>query len=277
MAGRYQKKKTSALGVFRLIVLLVVIGCGIYMAGWLYGAHAAKKNDKDVAEKYIRPIENTAPREALPEPEESIPAEETLGPGESVEPTAGMTVDFDALRQEGKDVVAWLRIPSMDVIDYPVVWRDDFYYLDKDWTGKPSARGAIFLEEMNRKDFLDLHTILYGHNMRDDTMFGRLEEYGSKEFFEENGGTILIYTPDAAYTYEIFSVERVANSDERVYTVGFIQDEVYSDFLRGMKDRSLYDTGVDVSVNDRVLTLSTCVYEFDGARLAVHAKLVAAE
>jgi len=277
MAGKYQKKKTAALGVFRLIVLLVVIGCGIYMIGWFYRGYATKKNDRDVAEKYVKPVENTTQSETLPEPEASISVEKTPAPAESTEKKDAVLVDFDALRQEGQDVVAWLRIPSMDVIDYPVVWRDDFYYLDKDWTGKSSARGAIFLEEMNRTDFLDLHTILYGHNMRDDTMFGRLEEYGSEEFFAENGGTILIYTPDATYTYEIFSVERAANSDERVYTVGFIKDDVYSNFVQGMKNRSLYDTGVDVSVDDRVLTLSTCVYEFDGARMAVHAKLVAAE
>lgn len=263
MSDPKKKSNISAFGVFRLIVLLVVLCCAAYVIRWLYVGHAAKQQDRAVAEQYTQSV-----------PREEGPAEPDVG---GPDDAWGISVDFDALTQEGEDVVAWIRIPAIDAIDYPVVQRDDFYYLERDWTGEKNSHGAIFLEEVNRSDFLDLHTILYGHNMRDGTMFGDLEEYDSEEFYQENGGTILIYTPEATYTYEIFAVEHCANSDEEIYTVGFIQDEIYAQFLQGMKERSLYDTGVAVSEEDRVLTLSTCIYEFEGSRFVAHAKLVAEE
>lgn len=272
MSEKNKKAKISAFGVFRLILLVVVICCAVYVIRWFYVGYSTKKHDKDIAEKYTHPIENTVQDEVLPE-------EPVTGSEENEKPKSNynMYVDFEALRQEGEDVVAWIKVPCFDVIDYPVVWRDDFYYLKRDWTGQSSSHGSIFLEEMNRTDFLDLHTIIYGHNMRDDTMFGPLEKYESEEFYRENGGTVIVYTPDATYTYEIFSVEDCSNYDEGIYTVGFIKDDVYARFLRGMKDRSLYDTGVDVTVDDRVLTLSTCTYDYYGSRFVVHAKLVATE
>ncbi len=274
MSEEKKKGKRGALGIFRLIVLLVVIGCAVYVAVWLYTGYSTKKRDRDVAAAYTK----SAAAQGQAVSEQDVPEEDAPPTGETLQGANGdLIVDFDALRQEGEDVVAWIQIPAIDVIDYPVVWRDDFYYLDHDWTGQESRHGAIFLEELNRTDFLDLHTIIYGHNMRDNTMFGLLEEYDSEEFYRENGGIIKIYTEDAAYTYEIFAVEHCANSDEGIYTVGFIKDEVYAEFLQGMQERSLYDTGVDVSVDDRVLTLSTCIYEFEGSRFVAHAKLVAEE
>ena len=266
MSDPNKKSKVSAFGVFRLILLLVVLCCAVYVIRWLYVGHAAKQQDRAVAEQYTQ---------SVPQAEGSA-GQSGDSPGDTGESYA-LSVDFDALKQEGEDIVAWIRIPSIDVIDYPVVQRNDFFYLERDWTGQTNSHGAIFLEEVNRPDFLDLHTIVYGHNMRDDTMFGLLEEYDSETFYRENGGTILIYTPEVAYTYEIFAVEHCSNSDEGIYTVGFIKDDVYAQFLQGMKDRSLYDTGVEVSEEDRVLTLSTCIYEFEGSRFVVHAKLVAEE
>lgn len=277
MADKNKKEKRGALSVFRLIVLLVVICCAAYVIWWLYTGYSVKKYDKEVAEKYVKPAAETVHTDELQQRDAEIPEEDENG-AETIEKVrSSVTIDFEALKEEGEDVVAWIKIPGLEVIDYPVAQHDDFYFLNRDWTGQPSGRGAIFLEEVNRPDFLDLHTILYGHHMQDGTMFGSLVKYDSEEFYKENGGTILIYTPDATYTYEIFSVEHCANSDEKVYTVGFIKDEVYAEFVRGMKERSRYDTGVEVSEDDRVLTLSTCIYEFAGSRLAIHAKLVATE
>ena len=255
-------------------MLAVVICCAAYVIWWLYTGASTKKHDRAVSEKYVVAAEIGDEGESLQEREADIPEEDEHGAQTIEKVRRSVTIDFEALKEEGEDVVAWIKIPSLEVVDYPVVQRDDFYFLDRDWTGQPSGRGAIFLEELNREDFLDLHSILYGHHMRDGTMFGSLIKYDSEEFYKDNGGTILIYTPEATYTYEIFSVEHCANSDEEVYTVGFIKDEVYEQFVQGMKERSRYDTGVDVSADDRVITLSTCIYEFGGARLAIHAKLV---
>lgn len=279
--------KLSPRKIIRLLVLLVVIGCAVYLIGWFYAGYSARQRDKALAEKYVKPIVST---EAVPTQVEDVPTQPEPTEGTAVQPDgsslptesspedgAGVRIDFEALQQEGEDIIAWIQVPAIEQIDYPIVWKDDFYYLRRDYTGKPDTHGCIFLEEQCRPDFLDLHAIVYGHNMRDRTMFGDLEKYDDPEFYQENGGTVLIYTPDAVYTYEIFSVEHIANADGAVYTVGFIQDDVYAEFVQGMKDRSSYDTGVDVSVKDRVLTLSTCMYDFADARLTVHAKLVAEE
>lgn len=274
MADKDRKEKRSALSVTRLIVLLVVICCAAYVIWWLYTGYSTKKYDRGVAEKYAVSAQGPLGDDDLQQREAAIPEEDENSAETVKKVRRSADIDFDALKEEGEDVVAWLKIPGLPMVDYPVVQHDDFYFLDRDWTGQPSGRGAIFLEELNRPDFLDLHSILYGHHMRDGTMFGTLIKYDSEDYYKEHGGKILIYTPDAMFTYEMFSIEHCANSDEKVYTVGFIKDETYAAFIKGMKERSRYDMGVDVSGEERVISLSTCIYEFGGARLVIHAKLV---
>lgn len=246
------KKKTQNRGtgtrVMRLILWLLVIGCAGYLVWWGVGSYQSKAKQQQTAAQYTS----------------SEKAEH-----------AEKLVDFEALWKKSKQVVGWIQVSGIDEINYPVVWKDDTYYLSHEWDGKESKYGAIFMEESNTADCSDLHTIIYGHNMKDGTMFGSLDDYAEKAFYEKNAGIITLTLAEETRTYQIFSVEYVNPTEEKVYTVGFSPDQEYLDFLQGMTARSLYQTGVSVTQEDSVLTLSTCAQK-GTIRFVVHAKLTAA-
>ena len=161
---------------------------------------------------------------------------------------------------------------GIDAINYPVVhYTDDSYYLNHSWDGQSSRYGAIFVETANSGDFSDCHTLIYGHNMKDGSMFGGLKKYRDPSFYEEHGGMITLCLPGETRMYQIFSVHIAEADDEGVYTIGFAHDEGFGSFLEALKQRSIYDTGVSVSAQDNVITLSTCSGE---ERLVVHAKQI---
>ena len=106
--------------------------------------------------------------------------------------------------------------------------------------------------------------------MKNGSMFGSLKKYASEAFYRENGGAIVLYAPDGIHCYGIFSVEYADAAAPGVYSLGYEAGDVYLVFLQAMQARSLYDTGVAVSSDSRVLTLSTCSYN-DETRFAIHA------
>lgn len=182
-----------------------------------------------------------------------------------------MTVDFAGLKQTNSDVVGWLYVDGSDVISYPILQgEDDEEYLHKDLIGQELKAGSIFLEAGNASDFSDYHTIIYGHNMRDGSMFGSLKKYHSKDGFYEDHPCFTVFTPSAAYHYEIFGYEDVS-ADDQVYSIGYGPGEAYQEFLGYLKSISYLDAGVEVSDTDRVVTLSTC--STSGRRFVVHGVL----
>lgn len=205
----------------------------------------------------------------------TIAAAYTKKEPQSAENAAALSIDWDSLRAENADVIGWIEMPALEVLNYPVVrGQDDFYYLNHSYTGAYRPAGAIFMEAQNSGTFADLHTIVYGHNVKDGSMFGGLTKFREKDFYEKSGGTFTLYTPNGSWKYEIFSVEDVTVEDPAVYSIGFVKGAEYEAFLTAMKQRSLYDTGVAVDGNDYVITLSTCVSGTSqtAERFAVHAK-----
>ena len=181
-------------------------------------------------------------------------------------------VNFDELKQQYPDVVGWLKVDDLD-ISYPIVQTaDNDHYLNHDATGAPSIDGAIFLDCRNSSFSDDLHSLLYGHNMLDGSMFGTLQKYTDEQFYKDGKGTFVIYAPTGAYQYEIFAVQ-VVDADDEAYTVGYKTAEVYDAFVRNLKEGSMYDTGVELGNLDHVVTLSTCT---DTDRLIVSGKRIQA-
>lgn len=179
-------------------------------------------------------------------------------------------IDFPALQKEYPNVVAWLEMDDVDV-SYPIVkGEDNEYYLHYDPSGNESVDGSIFLDYRNAGDFNDLHTLVYGHNMLDDSMFGKLDQYTSEDFYKNGSGTFTIYTPDNTYRYKIFAVDIVDPTDS-VYQVGFTNRPVFGAFVAQLLGNSMYETGVEASGNDSVVTLSTCS---SSDRLVISAKRV---
>jgi sortase B len=177
-------------------------------------------------------------------------------------------VDLAALQSEYPDVVAWIAMDDVDV-SYPVVQGDDNdFYLYNDPSGNNNIDGSVFLDYRTKSLDTDLYALMYGHNMIDESMFGQLDNYVDEGFYNAGTGSFMVYTPEGSYRYKIFAVNIVDPMDE-VYQVGFTNTQVFGAFVRQLKERSMYDTGVDVEGYDHVLTLSTCS---DTNRLVLSAK-----
>lgn len=177
-------------------------------------------------------------------------------------------IDFENLQELNSDIIGWIRFDNIEQLSYPVLFSgDDETYLRTDIYGNSTIAGCIFMEGMNQPDFNDYHTILYGHNMKNLSMFGSLKKYKTEDFYEGHQ-FFTIYTADMAYRYQIFSYRDVPETDD-IYTVGFAPDETFQKLIDIMVQKSYYDTGVDVTKDDHIITLSTC--STTGKRFVVHA------
>ena len=173
----------------------------------------------------------------------------------------------DMQNEINRDVAGWLTIPGTK-IDYPFVKGvDNDYYIKRDLYGNDALSGTIFMDERNAIDYSDFNTILYGHNMRNGTMFGELQLYTDEWYFNNNkDGTL--YLPYGTYTLEIIAYMVVRSDDEFIYDPSVDND----DFLRYVKENARNYR--DPATYNNVLTLSACGYEFESARVVVIANIV---
>lgn len=179
------------------------------------------------------------------------------------------------LQEKNAQVIGWLAFDELD-ISYPIMQAEDnVYYLTHTFSETENKAGSIFMDAGNTKNFTDYHNIIYGHNMKNRTMFGWLKKYYEKAFYEGNE-FFTIYTEKQAYRYEIFSVHMISETDE-VYTIWFAPGEEtaeYTNYVERLKSRAWYDTGVNVTGKDKIVTLSTCTAS-DDKRFVIHGKLAA--
>jgi len=172
--------------------------------------------------------------------------------------------------KENGDVVGWVRIEGT-LVDYPVLHTtDNTYYMDHNMQKEKDKKGAIFLDYRCDPVMMGGNNILYGHHMRDGSMFAGLMAYRDEAFYETHP-TIEYATLDGSTEWEIFSVF-ITGTDYDYIRTEFGNGREYSDFLRIMEGKSLYDTGITTRESDDILILSTCTYEFDDARFAVAAR-----
>lgn len=175
------------------------------------------------------------------------------------------SVDFDALQSENPDCIAWIRFENLD-ISYPVMQgTDNDYYLTHTFYGEELTSASIFMDYQNTPDFSDMVTIIYGHNMKNDTMFGLLHEYEDEANYADNS-YFWIYTPEATYRYDIFSCYTTGDLN---YIIYYDECDEYTEYVQKLKANSSYDTGVEVSGSDRVVMLSTCTAAGDDYRYVV--------
>lgn len=177
-------------------------------------------------------------------------------------------VKLEELKKENEDIIGWIRFDKIDSLSYPILYSgDNDTYLRTDIYGNNTIAGCIFMEGKNHPDFKDCHTILYGHNMKNESMFGSLKNYKTEGFYKEHQ-YFTIYTGEAAYRYRIFAYRDVPEEDA-VYTVGFVKDDTFGEFADQMKRGSYIETRIEVSKEDQVITLSTCSTKDN--RFVVHA------
>lgn len=181
-------------------------------------------------------------------------------------------IDFEALKDINPDIVGWLVVEGTG-IDYPIVQgKDNEVYLNTTFEGFENKVGSIFMDVRNEGNFSDLNTVIYGHQMKDGSMFEPLVGYKEQSFYEAHP-TFTIYTPESNDTYEVFSA-LITASDSSVYRIIFQDDEDYRHYLEESISQSLITTGVQVDDKDKIVTLSTCDYTYDEARMVVQGRLV---
>ena len=182
----------------------------------------------------------------------------------------GFRVDFEELMKLNPDTVGWIRFyPEPSQINYPIVQgQDNDKYLHQTFSANENTLGAIFLNVDNKADFSDRNSIIYGHRMKDGSMFRHLQDYEEKSFWEENP-YFYIYTPDGKeITCQIYSYA-VVDATSDVYLTSFADNGAYQEFLNMTKEVSAYDTGVEVTAEDTIVTLSTCTSASDDHRIIV--------
>jgi len=173
--------------------------------------------------------------------------------------------NMEALYDQNRDLVAWLNIP--DVIDLPVVYRDNDYYLKRDFYKQANDAGTIFLDEHHPFRERTQNLLLHGHNMKDGTMFGRLTQYLTDGTYIKNHPFINFSTLWRQEQYVIFAVLDVSldPTSEDFFNYfsysTFSSDEEFSFFTRELQLRSEYAIPIDVQPSDALLMLSTCLEE----------------
>jgi sortase B len=201
---------------------------------------------------------------------ETTQTTETAAEGSSVTYVTN-NLDFDRIKEANSDIYAWIEVPGTDV-DYPVLQStlSDDYYLGHNMDGSKGYPGCIYSESINSRLFTDKNTVLYGHDMKNGTMFASLHRFEDSDFFRENQ-YIYIYVQDGrTLVYRIFAAYRT-DATHQLKGYDITTDDGFSAYINGIyaHDGSSdnFDTGVRVDSGSRILTLSTCNSDYKGRYL----------
>ena len=272
--------KLSIKKLLSAILLLVCIGsAAMYALSAIdkQKSEASYKSAESVASLPMEEAPTEAPTEAVAEAqtEPTEPAKTKWAPAPVTDDDPYLQtlshINLAALRQVNPDVVGWIRIPGMK-IHYPIMRSDDNdYYLNHTWDGQSSFSGSIFLETANSVEFTDFNTIVYGHNMKNGSMFAGLHAYTTLSHWSQNPYVYLV-TDAGVLRYEIFA-SYDADVDSKAYGLSFRKTQTREEFIQLAIENSDIDTGLVPAATDRILTLSTCTGLGYQQRRVVHTYL----
>lgn len=229
------KKAIRWFAIIALIVVICISGYKVFETSYQY---AQESQVKGSLKKYWSEVEE-------------------VGGGEEANRR------IKALQNEvNGDIKGWLTVPNTK-IDYPfVISIDNDYYLRRDVYAKYSMAGSLFVDYRCDEDFTDFYTIIYGHNMKNNSMFGDLDLFANKDFFENNSSG-KIFLKDFIYTFEVFAYMIVDADDEVVYNTLPAKDKLL-DYIR----KKAYNYR-EPSSSGKIVALSTCSYDYNGARIVL--------
>lgn len=182
-------------------------------------------------------------------------------------------VDFETLKQTNLDTIAWIKVNGT-AIEYPVVkTTNNDYYMNHAFDKTYNSAGWIFMDYKDKSDGTDKNMVLYGHNRRDGSMFGTLKNILTEDWLGNKENHLIPFiTEKEKAEYQVFSVYRIEKEDYYI-TTGFKTDEEYKKFLNTIKARSIKDFGIEVDIEDQIITLSTCASN-NKYRVVLHAKKI---
>ena len=242
MAAQKQgKRKSSIIYPIIIVILLCVIGFSLYKIGTIaYGYWVGRSTYDSIAK------------------EAGVTADDDK---DEVE------VDFRKLRKKYPDVKAWLYSKGT-IINYPVAQgKDNDWYLHHTLDGKWNGAGTLFIDINNEKPFEEFLTIIYGHHMRDGSMFGSLVKYRDAEYYQKHK-VLKLYTPKKKYDIHVIGGCTIPGQSER-YKFDFDGDEDKQEYLDWMSEYNEVAAEEGATTDDRIVMLSTCTYEFDDARFVL--------
>ena len=260
-----EQKKKKKSDVLLTIALVVAIAVFCYAAYNLYTIYTEYK--KRTAE--YNSIEEMAVTERDPD------SAEVAGP--DAQPKPPIDVDFEKLKSINDDVIGWIYVDALPDISYPIVQgKDNQTYLHQTYEKNYNFAGTIFVDYENGRDFNDCNTLVYGHNMKNGSMFGHLKKFTEDETLYNNDKYFWILTPDKNYRYEIISAYTTGvNSD--TYTLFKGPGEEFEEYLKKIKGYSDIKTDdTDLTIKDKIVTLSTCTGN-ESTRFVVQGKRVDTE
>ena len=182
-------------------------------------------------------------------------------------------VDFEKLKEKNSDIVAWLKVNGTNIETTVVKTTNNYYYLTHNFNKEYNSAGWIFADYKNKVDGTDKNLVIYGHNMRDDSMFGSLKWVINEDWYNnEDNKYITLITENETQVYEVFSVYQTEKEDYYIQT-NFNTEKEFNTFAQTIKKRSKKDFNVDVNKEDNILTLSTCANN-NKYRVVLHAKKI---
>lgn len=257
--GRHKRRPSRAIDT---ILVVGVLLCGILLAGNILKETAQRKREEEIRKLAVQ--EEEEPAGSLRDGEtQSLPDMETEEPVEYHSP-----VDFESLRVVNPDIVAWIEIPGTD-ISYPVVQADDNEtYLKRDFEGNTSAAGTIFLDCDSSSDLMGLHSILYGHHMKNQTMFAQIVKFKDESFFREHREIILYLPESELHLRTIAAVYGDADGEKR--RTEFSSRERFNRYVDEMTKNCSFRELPEGDV-EGLYSFVTCSYEFNDARTILYA------
>lgn len=243
------KKISKILLFFRIISLIVIVICLYEIANWYF---ENKKNNEMLDDMVSNYIEST---------KQIIIGEETI---------SVLEINFDDLLEKNSDTVGWLTVKGTR-INYPVVhYTDNDYYLTHSFDKSYNSAGWVFANYLNKFDGTDKNITFFGHNRRDGSMFATLKDTIKKEWYtNEENYYITLDTPNGTEIYKVFSNYQI-EAESYYITNDFNDQNEYKEFLNKILSRSVYNYGVQIDENDKIITLSTCAND-NTYRVVLHA------
>ena len=225
-----KKKNKILITLIQIVLIAVIIFSGIKIIEWI----KSNKKNKDIMSKIK---ENVVINNEMDSNNEEY------------------KIDFAKLKQKNSDAIAWIKVNGTD-IDFPVVkGTDNSYYLTHNFDKEKNKAGWIFADYRNKFDGTDKNIIIYGHNMKNGSMFASLKDVIKEEWYNnENNKYIALITENENCKYQVFSVYQIET--EEYYLQTNISN--FKEFVEKIKGRSKKDFNVDIKETDSILTLSTC-------------------
>ncbi len=283
--------KTRKNKIIDIILLVVIIICLFNIGNSLYHIFEWKKDGDDIKEQVEDIYNITKPTEVIENHSESGDENETISSNieiieENVKPDEYnpywayinmnlINVDFYDLKEVNKDTVGWIQVNGTNV-NYPFVQtKDNSYYLTHAFNKKENSAGWVFLDYRNNSKLTDKNNIIYAHGRYDSTMFGSLRKSLTNGWLNNTDNYIIkISTPYENTMWQVFSIYRIQPTSDYL-KINFNSDDDFSQFASVLINRSEHNFNTNVSLTDRIITLSTCYDE--SKRIVIHAKLIKKE